>query len=263
MHTVDVYAMPRSGTNLFANYLALHVNVHVVNTGGGRFLFRRPMDFKSSMSENILIRKAEMIDFIIKDEVHIEFVGRRRHWISQFLYKFYSQKHAKLVLIRNPFSVMRSMHHYYLKNLTHPHWNMESHTNQIHFLNTYEKYFVKSNQHGFRAVYLDLFAGDQSYRQKLIKDLGIGNISKQNYQCNKGHIFSSDVMKCGCGDIVGQGGFIFNANFDLQRLNYRFSEIVSKNAFVNATTLINQSRLMNKLKIKDGEPLKLDAELGN
>ena len=107
MHTVDVYAMPRSGTNLFANYLALHVNVHVVNTGGGRFLFRSPMDFKSSMSENIPIRKAEMIDFIIKDEVHIEFVGRRRHWIAQFLYKFYSQKHVKLVLLRNPSSCDR------------------------------------------------------------------------------------------------------------------------------------------------------------
>ena len=66
---------------------------------------------------------------------------------------------------------MRSMHHYHLKNLTHPHWNM-GHIQSTSFINTYEKYFAKSNQNGFRAVYLDFFAG-KSYRQNLIKDLGI------------------------------------------------------------------------------------------
>ena len=257
MKIIDVYAMPRSGTNLFANYLGLYENVHAVNTGGGRFPFRSPKDFKSSMSENIPILKAEPIDFIVKDEVHIEFVGRKLHRVSQLIYKLISNKHAKIILLRNPLSVMRSMHSYYSKYATHPHWNMESFTNQNNFINTYEKYFLKSFQDGFKTVYLDEFAADKSYRQRVVRDLGLGSITKQSYQCRSGHILSSDAMKCSCGDIVGQGGYIFNTNFDIQRLNNKLCQIVSRKAFSNAMNLINDSKLLNKLEIKDGEPLAL------
>ena len=124
VNVIDIYAMPRSGTNLLGSYFSKISGAHVVNTGGGRYPFRDGTCFEGSMGENIKVRKICDVNLLIKDEVHFELLGPKKLWLNQLRYRRASSHHTKIVLLRNPFSVIQSMHAYHLKYRTHPYWNM-------------------------------------------------------------------------------------------------------------------------------------------
>ena len=109
------------------------------------------------MSENIPTRKISDVKVLVKDEVHLELTGPKRHWFKQIFYKVQSVKHTKIVLLRNPFSVIRSMHQYYLSVGSHHHWNMGEAKNREQFLSTYEKYFDVANKPNFEALLMTSF----------------------------------------------------------------------------------------------------------
>ena len=128
---INVYSLPRSGTNLFGAYLMQHPKIISYNVAGGRHPFRA--NFGSSKYEIFsgsgLYKNYDDESYYLRDELKFSFVGPRINWLEQGIFKLYERMFRKLnkrvVLIRNPYAIAASMYDYQLKNSSHKHvWNV-------------------------------------------------------------------------------------------------------------------------------------------
>lgn len=256
---IDIYAMPRSGTNLLGSYFSRISGAHIVNTGGGRYPFRNGVNFEGSMGENIRIRKTCDINFRVKDEIHLELIGSKKLWPRQLLYRHTSLHHKKIVLLRNPFSVMQSMHAYHLKYRSHPHWNMLCTDNRSKFLKTYVKYYAAAGRPRFICLVIDQFFSDPNYRTSLLKTIEIEeNFGDDEYECENGHRMTRSNLRCECGVVKGQGNFDFSQKVDLSRLNRPISDLLPCETIDEIKNFILSSSAFDGFLINDGEALSFE-----
>ena len=224
----------------------------------GRYPFRDGTCFEGSMGENIKVRKICDVNLLIKDEVHFELLGPKKLWLNQLRYRRASSHHTKIVLLRNPFSVIQSMHAYHLKYRTHPYWNMACSASRKKFLVDYAEYFKRALQPAFNCLIIDKFFGDENYRKGLLDKLGISvSFGDDIYECSEGHRMSRDHLECECGVVKGQGDFDFSKSVDISRLNKPASSILNDEIIDEVNSFILNNSAFDPYLIKDGEPVGL------
>ncbi len=70
---INIYSLPRSGTNFLANWLFLNYNVNTINSGGGRYPLRKQPDKYSIYQPHGMFRK-NCTD-IVRDEMSFTLNG--------------------------------------------------------------------------------------------------------------------------------------------------------------------------------------------
>lgn len=220
MKIIDIYSFPRSGTNLLAFTLSKYYGVHSVNTGGGRYPFRTHKMFSSSIFENPKVLKSENCKYIVKDELHFRLVGSRLTHFSQLFYKYISYKNQKILIIRNPYSIIRSMHDYQCKNGTHNYWDMNNKENLDSFFSEFKKFAEKLYSDRYINLNITNFFTNNNYQEKIVLNLFSSlKLSEQTFECELGHKLTSPNYSCSCGNLEGQGNFNPNLPFDKERFN--------------------------------------------
>jgi hypothetical protein len=238
---INVYSLPRSGTNLFAAINHVHPEIfsinHVhpeifsINVGGGRY----PLAFswRDLLKQSIIVngeieKDRDQVRYILRDELKFGFVGRRVTHFSQFLFKlisFFRSNDAIVILLRNPYAIASSMHRYFTKK-NHKRWNMESDLNIKRFANDYFNLIyggwrVKKNS---LFVSIEQFVSDKNIADKYYKYLDTYPIEYMGFQylnCQCGQKFDvyKNAVYCNvCGPICGEGGLNLSQRLDINRL---------------------------------------------
>lgn len=244
---------------MLAFTLSRYFGVHPVNTGGGRYPFRSHKMFSSSIFESPKILKSEKCNFIVKDELHFRFVGSRLTYLSQLLYKIFSYKNQKILIIRNPYSIIRSMHEYQMKNGTHKYWDMNKKENLDCFFSEF-KNFAKNiyNDRYLNLNIIKFFANKNYHNEIIFKIFNSLNLSEQTFICELGHKLTNPNYFCSCGNLLGQGNFKPNAPFDHDRFNRPLDgKITGKNYLYCQDMFKTISNTYNIPIFKDGESVDL------
>ena len=242
---INIYSLPRSGTNLFAGYLMRHPKIVSHNVGGGRHPFRANFN---SLQHEIFTAAGAFKDYnkdtyYLRDELKFSFVGSKRTWSEQALFKIYVSLFKKfnksIVLIRNPYAIASSMYDYQLKNSSHSDlWDVSS----KRILDKFVKNFVFLVNNSKRVIneggiIVDpyLFFTEKSMQSSLFDFLCLNASDMQKIErCKKGHKFKivDNELACPCGKLEGFGGFNPLSQLESRRLltNEKYIEA----GFINA-----------------------------
>jgi len=151
---INVFSLPRSGTNLFASFMSRHPKIISYNVGGGRFPLRP--NYNSKKNQIIISpqikKEANKDTFYLRDELKFNFIGPKIYWPEQYVFKIYLKffkrfNKNKIILLRNPYSIAASMNDYYKKNKSHAHaWNMNDMTQITKFTNNFSDLVFQSKK---------------------------------------------------------------------------------------------------------------------
>lgn len=219
MIIVNIYAMPRSGTNFLANWLFMNYNINTVNSGGGRYPLRT-FDKQHTIYKPSGMYRENCTD-IVRDEMSFTLNGGKRrifsHWISQFMVR--TKGNYNYVLLRDPIDTSISMHNYYLKYGTHKHWNMEDKSNLLDFVKKYSDLSSRKlhRRYNIRNVVslTDIANGQlRSSFNEILKP-----IERDILYCGDGHLIQklNGEYQCECGTIRAQGTTSVSTTFDIGR----------------------------------------------
>ena len=219
---INVFSLPRSGTNLFASFISRHPKIISYNVGGGRFPLRpnyNPKNYQIPSSTQIK-KEVNKVTFYLRDELKFNLIGPKIYWPEQYVFKIYLKffkrlnKH-KIILLRNPYSIAASMHDYYKKNKSHELvWNMNDMSQIRKFTNNFSDLLFQSkkflNQGGI-IVDPYLFFSDERRKIDVYKYLAID--SYQSMQ-KIGQVHNTNNKK----EIFEFGGFNPQAKVASERL---------------------------------------------
>ena len=217
---INVYSLPRSGTNVFSGYLMQHAKIISHNVAGGRHPFRA--NFGSTKYEIFSGSGAYKIYdldcYYLRDELKFSFIGPRKTWPEQLLFKLYEHMfrsmNKRVVLMRNPYAIAASMYDYQLKNSSHNHvWDVSKKDQLIKFVSSFSKMIKKSKvvlKTGGIIIDPYLFFTQESMKLKLFDFLGLNISDLEKVEiCKNGHKFEviDNQLTCPCGKLEGFGGF--------------------------------------------------------
>lgn len=225
---LNIYSLPRSGTNLFAGYLAMFENVLAYNVDGGR----RPFAPELLKSESELFSYPGILtnitcsNIIVRDELSANLVGPKKYWMEQIIFRVYEKftMNQRVVLLRNPYSIASSMHRYQLKHTSHAHvWNMMDSRQMAHFVNRFRKLllFVKKRRSRCLIVSPFEFFENPQYQKSILQKIGLDSAVKRAcLKCINNHKYEllDDQFSCECGILMGQGGYNPAKSIDPNRL---------------------------------------------
>lgn len=228
---INVYSLPRSGTNLFAAFLMKHPLIISYNVGGGRYPFRANLRLpKNEIFGEVGIEKNfGSTIYHLRDELKFDFIGKKRTWVGQYLFKHYSRFFSKytktVVLIRNPFSIASSMYSYQTGNESHSRlWDVSRAEARRNFVYQYASLVLNAKKvvaSGGTIIDPYIFFTDDAEKFRLFEYLGLDiNDIDIIKACRKGHLFEieDNFFACPCGKLMGSGGFNPASDIDPNRL---------------------------------------------
>ena len=228
---IDVYSLPRSGSNLFAAYMMLHTNIVSYNVAGGRHPLRANFGQKryEVLSGPGIYKKNVDVLYRLRDELKFHFVGPKTTWLEQGVFRllnaFTQKKPFIIILLRNPYAIASSMQSYQKTNPSHRNvWDMRKNKVREKFVVGYCKLLEKIShtvKSGGYIVDPYWFFKSEQLRVELFESLNleyskIGSIEK----CRRGHKYEKcdGVYSCDCGQLEGFGGFKPQISVDPSRL---------------------------------------------
>jgi len=228
---INIYSLPRSGTNLFAGYLMQHQNIVSHNVAGGRHPFQA--NFHSAQHEIYagagMHKNYDKTAYFLRDELKFYYIGSKRTWPEQAAFKIYERLFKRLnkrvVLMRNPYAIASSMYDYQVKNSSHRHvWDVSKKDQRIKFVQGFADLLKNSKSvldEGSVIVDPYLFFTDETMKLRLFDFLDLKNSDMNKIEkCKKGHRFEivDNQLTCPCGKLEGFGGFNPLLEIDHDRL---------------------------------------------